>query len=131
MKNLLFIILLINLLFGQASDFITQTIGHPDSTYKQLLRFGNNAASQDTLKQIFDGTGDSTALFLSHDSVKVQGVLVATYADLDRETWIGGNTAAQVAAAAAGEKFYRSSDAGGATGDATVVSACRHLRACG
>ncbi len=57
-------------------------------------------------------TGDRVLLLAE------QGVLVATYPDLDRETWIGGNTAAQVAAEAAGEKFYRSSDAGGATGDA-------------
>jgi len=47
-----------------------------------------------------------------------QGVLVASYPELDTKTWIGGNTAAQIAAATAGEKFYRSSDAGGATGDA-------------
>ena len=47
-----------------------------------------------------------------------QGVLIATYPELDAATWIGGNTAAQIAAAAAGGKYYRSSDAGGATGDA-------------
>ena len=47
-----------------------------------------------------------------------QGVLIATYPELDAATWIGGNTAAQVAAAAAGGKYYRSSDAGGAVGDA-------------
>lgn len=47
-----------------------------------------------------------------------QGVLIATYPDLDAATWITGNTAAQITAEAAGEKFYRSSDAGGATGDA-------------
>lgn len=47
-----------------------------------------------------------------------QGVLIASYVDLDAATWIGGNTAAQIAAEAAGGKYYRSSDAGGAVGDA-------------
>jgi hypothetical protein len=47
-----------------------------------------------------------------------QGVLIASYPDLDAATWIGGDTAAQVAAIAAGKKFYRSSDAAGTTGDA-------------
>lgn len=47
-----------------------------------------------------------------------QGVLVAVYPGIDAANWIGGNTAAQVAAEAAGQKFYRSSDAGGAVGDA-------------
>lgn len=42
-----------------------------------------------------------------------QGVLIATYPELDAACYVGdGNNAA---AAAAGEKFYRSSDAGGAT----------------
>ena len=47
-----------------------------------------------------------------------QGVLIASYPDLDAACWITGDTAAQEAAAAAGEKFYRSSDSAGATGDA-------------
>jgi hypothetical protein len=47
-----------------------------------------------------------------------QGVLIASYPELDAATWIGGDTAAQVAAQAAGQKFYRSSDAAGLTGNA-------------
>lgn len=57
-------------------------------------------------------TGDRVLL------LSEQGVNIVTYADLDSVAWIGGNTAAQIAAEAAGEKFYRSSDAGGTTGDA-------------
>ena len=85
MKKLLYL-LMFGLLFGQATDLIDQTIGHPDSTYKQLLRFENNAASTDVLKQIFDGTGDSTALFLAHDSVNVQGVFTADELNFDEAT---------------------------------------------
>lgn len=44
-----------------------------------------------------------------------QGVLVATYPDLTTACWIGGNDAAQVAAKAAGEKFWRADDAIGTT----------------
>jgi hypothetical protein len=57
-------------------------------------------------------TGDRVLL------LSEQGVLIASYPDLDAACWIGGDTAAQVAAAAAGAKFYRSSDAAGTTGDA-------------
>lgn len=57
-------------------------------------------------------TGDRVLLLAE------QGVLIASYPDLDDATWITGNTAAQIAAAAAGKKFYRSSDAAGTTGDA-------------
>lgn len=44
-----------------------------------------------------------------------QGVLVASYPDLNNATWIGGNDAAQVAAKAAGEYFWRADDAIGTT----------------
>lgn len=57
-------------------------------------------------------TGDRVLLLAE------QGVLIATYPALDAANWIGGDTAAQIAAEAAGQKFYRSSDAGGATGNA-------------
>ena len=57
-------------------------------------------------------TGDRVIL------LSEQGVLISAYPDLDAATWIGGDTAAQVAAIAAGKKFYRSSDAAGTIGNA-------------
>lgn len=57
-------------------------------------------------------TGDRVILLAG------QGVLVASYPDLDKVCFIGGTTPDQVAAIAAGKKFYRSSDAAGLIGDA-------------
>ena len=78
MKKILFLYILFSVLFGQITSLENQTIGHPDSTFKQLLRFPDNGGIGATLKRIHDGVGDTTALYVSYDSVKVAGVLIAT-----------------------------------------------------
>ena len=87
MKKLLILFVFFSVLFGQAEDFLTKSVGHPDSTYKQLLRFKDNAGVQDTLKQIYDGVGGSSArgsaLWISEDSVAVKGVLTAEAISVD------------------------------------------------
>ncbi len=55
-------------------------------------------------------TGDRVLL------LSEQGVLRATYADLNDAVWVPGNDAAQAAAKAAGAKFWSSDDAAGTTG---------------
>ncbi len=77
MKKILFL-LLFSLSFGQITSLEDQTIGHPDSTFKQLLRFPDNGGVGATLKRMHDGVGDTTALYISIDSVKVAGVFQAT-----------------------------------------------------
>ena len=87
MKKLLILCVLFSVLFGQATDLTLQSVGHPDSTYKQLLRLRDNAGIQDTLKQVYDGVGGSTergsALWISEDSVKVEGILTAEAISVD------------------------------------------------
>ncbi len=55
-------------------------------------------------------TGDRVLL------LSEQGVLRATYADLNDAVWVPGNDASQAAAKAAGAKFWSSDDAAGTTG---------------
>ena len=55
-------------------------------------------------------TGDRVLL------LSEQGVLRATYADLNDAVWVPGNDVAQAAAKAAGAKFWSSDDAAGTTG---------------
>ncbi len=55
-------------------------------------------------------TGDRVLL------LSEQGVLRATYADLNDAVWVPGNDAAQAAAKAAGAKFWSSDDAAGTNG---------------
>ncbi len=78
MKKILFLYILFSVLFGQITSLENQTIGDPDDTFFQLLRLEDNTGVNDVLSRIHDGVGDTTALYISHDSVKVAGVFQAT-----------------------------------------------------
>ncbi len=99
---------------GLTPDGVTEAAGV--SQIREAIQKGNAVGPGWVHRRdIFDSpavNGDRSLILAE------QGVLIATYPELDAATWIGGNTAAQIAAVAAGKKYYRSSDAGGAVGDA-------------
>ena len=113
-----------NGIFGWTQDFLNYAGLTPDGTIeadgtsqlREAIQKGNGIGpGMYVQRAIYDSpavNGDRVIILAE------QGVLIATYPELDAACWIGGDTAAQIAAIAAGKKFYRSSDAPGLVGDA-------------
>ena len=83
---------------SQVIEALHKGFGVGPGIYKQWGKFDNPSV-----------TGDRILLLSG------QGVLVATYPDLNDACWVGGNTANNQAVKDAGDAFYRADDAGGVT----------------
>lgn len=83
---------------SQLIEATHKSFGIGPGTYRQWGKFDNPSV-----------TGDRVLLLSG------QGVLVATYPDLNDAVWVGGNTANQQAVKDAGGYFYRADDAAGVT----------------